>query len=89
MIIKFTHGITKENERWEVFGDVERYSFGPHIPSPEGYIPSGRLYFTDDSNENQKWDIILFTKGMTEAVSLVAHSPIFVLNENGKTVDRI
>jgi len=89
MIIKFSHGITKETEKWEVFGDIERYSFCPHVPTPKGSMPTGRLHFIDDANENPKWDMVLFTKGMTEAIAIVVHSPVFIINEYGRTVDRI
>jgi hypothetical protein len=89
MIIKFTHGRTKETETWEVFGDIDHYSFCEHFPLPANQIPKGRLDFTEDANENRRWDISFFTKNMTEATEIVAHSPIFILNDDGRTVDKI
>jgi hypothetical protein len=88
MIIKFAHG-KGEFETWEVFGDIDHYSFCQHFPLPVKDILVDRLDFTEDENENKRWDILFFSKNMTEATEIVAHSPIFILNDEGRTVDKI
>ena len=96
MIIKFTHGITKESERWEVFGDVDRYSVKCCCSSKMvdtvtefGDVPPMQvLYFTEVANQNQIWELSLF-RGDKKPIVILAHSPIFILNNEGRTVDKI
>lgn len=89
MIIKFTHGITKESETWEVFGDIDHYSFCMHSANEMKDILKHRLDFTDGQNLNNVWDISLFRKDTPGIMEIAAHSPIFILNDEGRTVDKI
>jgi hypothetical protein len=96
MIIKFSHGVTKETERWEVFGDVDRYSVNARFCSKmvdavtEFGVVSLRsvLDFTEAANQNQIWELSLF-RGDKKPIDIMAHSPIFILNNEGRTVDKI
>jgi hypothetical protein len=96
MIIKFTHGITAETERWEVFGDIDRYSLHTRCVNPMvGEVvmfgdvsPKSELDFTEPSNPNKIWELTLF-KGDKKFAEILVHSPIFVLNNDGRTVDKI
>jgi len=101
MIIKFAHGITKESETWEVISDIERYSFrvcpeAGNMVAPRTDFGDGcSLYFitagdfTDDGNKNRKWEFFLYKKGKSDAEKIIVQSPVFILNDEGKTIDRI
>ena len=84
MIIKFSHGITTETEKWEVFGNIDHYNFCQHKPS----VCPKEFDFSESVNQNRLWDISIFKKNETKPIEIIAHSPIFVL-EDGRTVDKI
>jgi hypothetical protein len=99
MIIKFAHGITKESEVWEVYGDIDHYSFmliDPLVKTstiPRA-IGDGKHFFTegdftDQNNENRKWEFFLYRRGSNDAERILVQSPVFILNDEGKTVDRV
>lgn len=105
MIIKFAHGMAKESETWEVISDIERYSFkmlekSEMISAPIDFGNEANLKnvaphfftagdFTDSGNVNRKWEFFLYKRGKNDAEKIIVQSPVFILNDDGRTIDRV
>lgn len=88
MIIKF-----REKDSWVMFGDID------HIVYKQVYIEDEEcvraeespLYYeavTGDEHAH-KMRLDFFSKNMTEATIFFAYSPIYIMNDNGKTIETI
>jgi hypothetical protein len=88
MIVKF-----KDYDTWVVFGEVDHVEYKDIDFDPErvGLSSDTCLYRpTNDQAAIGKWvKIRLFTKFMNEATEIIACSPIYLMNDQGRTVETI
>jgi len=84
MIIKFLSGST-----WVVFGEVDHIEYGEIEPSE--ISPEAIVYDIPNNNlpSRKQVGIGFFTKNMNEATQVVAYPPIYIMNDQGRTVETI
>ena len=91
MIIKF-----KDKDTWVVFGEVDHVEYrnmtaAGENPNQMG-ISSDVLQYrpSDDHPAVGDWiEMSFFTKNMTEATRVIACTPIYIMNDQGRTVETI
>lgn len=86
MIIKF-----QERKTWVMFGEIDHLEYGEIPKDEKGGIPDDVLVFTPAQGQaasKHMW-ISFFTKNMTEATVINAYSPIYIMNDQGQTVETI
>lgn len=86
MIIKF-----KEDEHWVMFGEIDHLEFGI-LKDDENCAVSNEVLVYDrpcSAVKSSHLFVKFFTKNMTEATVIHAYSPIYLMNDNGKTIETI
>jgi hypothetical protein len=87
MIIKF-----REKERWVVFGEIDHVEY-EELGKPDGAVgvsSSIMCYEPPDLPVIGKYhQVSFFTKNMAEATVVRAYSPIYLMNDQGRTVETI
>jgi len=87
MIIKF-----QEKSRWIVFGEIDHVEY-EEMPDkgPEECVSSNVLCYKppDLPVIGKCWQVSFFTKNMNEATIIHAYSPIYLMNDQGRTVETI
>jgi hypothetical protein len=84
MIIKF-----QEKDKWVIFGEVDHIEFYP-VPRSEETIASSVLCY-DSPNDGEihgLYDVKFFYKN-NGATRIQAYSPIYIMNDQGRTVETI
>jgi hypothetical protein len=89
MIIKF-----QEGDSWVLFGEIDHleYSDIPHCEPHCGVTVSGKVILYDPPNTpavSKAVQVSFFTKNMNEATIIHAYSPIYIMNDQGRTVETI
>jgi len=90
MILKFQSGKT-----WIVFGELDHveYEYLGRKDETVGYGYPIICFPPPDDNvltpAIQEYDIRFFTKGMNEGKQIHAFSPIYLMNDQGRTVETI
>lgn len=89
MIIKF-----QENNRWIVFGEIDHIEYEEIKKGEEevqGCDKGSTLVYQPpySSGESRFMELAFFTKNMTEATVINAYSPIYLMNDQGRTVEII
>jgi hypothetical protein len=87
MIIKF-----KEKDTWVIFSEIDHLEYSPITVSGNiGYGDGIICYEPSTSNKaaDECFELSFFTKNMTEATVIHAYSPIYLMNDNGKTIETI
>jgi hypothetical protein len=86
MIIKF-----ESRERWVVFGEVDHIEY-EEIPSdsPMAVSADSLCYPPSDRMGGERCVLLsFFTKNMNAPTVAVAYSPIYLMNDQGRTVETI
>ena len=86
MIIKF-----KSGKRWVVFGEIDHLEYEELSEEPGG-ADSTILQFDPPESMpggGPRMAVSFFTKNMTERAVLFVHSPIYLMNDDGRTVETI
>lgn len=91
MILKF-----QENNRWIVFGEIDHVEY-EEIKTSEGDAQGcskGRtlIYqppYSSGAAASRFFELSFFTKNMNEATIIHAYSPIYLMNDQGRTVETI
>jgi hypothetical protein len=87
MIIKF-----KSNGTWVVFGEVDHVEYNKSDFDPQkDAVSSGVIIYdpADDQPVVNRISMGFFTKNMNEATQIIACSPIYLMNDQGRTVETI
>lgn len=87
MIIKFKSGDT-----WVVFGEVDHveYNDSDYDPMRSGVRSDVITYDPPNDQAKVKWIWMgFFTKNMTAPTEVIACSPIYLMNDQGRTVETI
>jgi hypothetical protein len=86
MILKF-----KEEDKWIMFGEIDHIEYEPvkHVDEPVGEV--GICYDppNDDEAAHARYQVSFFTKNMNEATVIRCYNPIYIMNDNGRTVETI
>lgn len=88
MIIKF-----KSKDTWVIFGEVDHVEYNDidHDPKRDGIRSDVIVY--DPPNDQAavgKWvGMGFFTKNMNQATEIIACTPIYIMNDQGRTVETI
>lgn len=88
MIIKF-----RSNDSWVMFSEIDHLEHSEIFDGiPEAYdnLESVLVYpIGTDAIQSKNHRIDFFTKYMTAPTVIHAHSPIYLMNDNGKTIETI
>lgn len=88
MIIKF-----REKDSWVIFGEIDHIVYKQVYSEDDEKVREGEspLYYEAVTGDEQphKMRLDFFTKNMTEATIVFAYSPIYIMNDNGKTIETI
>jgi hypothetical protein len=87
MIIKF-----KSKDTWVIFGEVDHVEYNDiDHPKKEGIRSDIVVYDPPrDQATVGKWvGMGFFTKNMNEATEIIACTPIYIMNDQGRTVETI
>jgi len=87
MIIKF-----QADNSWIVFGEVDHLEYTPLVEEKHGTDERVLCYpppLIPDKPAFDFYEVSFFTKNMTEATVIHAYSPIYLMNDNGKTIETI
>jgi hypothetical protein len=86
MIIKF-----KSEDTWVVFGEIDHVEYGDIDIEKDGVHPDAIVYDPPSDQEpvGKQVGIGFFTKNMNDATQVVAYSPIYLMNDQGRTVETI
>jgi hypothetical protein len=90
MIIKF-----KSKDTWVVFGEVDHVEYRNMTakgedPKKMGISSDVILYEPADDGAVVEWfGMGFFTKNMTESTEIIACAPIYLMNDQGKTVETL
>ena len=89
MIIKF-----QEMNRWVVFGEVDHVEYEEIKGNSDGQavVASRKVLTYGPSNSlvvGNYNEISFFTKNMNEATVVHAYSPIYLMNDQGRTIQTI
>lgn len=85
MIIKF-----KSKDTWVIFGEIDHVEYS-YMGQQDEVSPKAIVFdpAEDQAEPAIRVGIGFFTKNMTEATQVVAFSPIYLMNDNGKTIETI
>jgi hypothetical protein len=90
MIIKF-----KSDDSWVFFGEIDHLEHSP-INGEQCVVgvESPIICYGSSTDSKQKaaleqHELSFFTKNMTDATVIHAYSPIYLMNDNGKTIEII
>jgi hypothetical protein len=88
MIIKF-----KSNDTWVVFGEVDHVEYRDINYDPRKEAIKSDVIVYDPPNDQAvvgKWIAMdFFTKNMNAATEIMACTPIYLMNDQGRTVETI
>jgi hypothetical protein len=88
MIIKF-----QEKDKWVVFGEIDHVEYEEIKgcgDAPEAVSSKVMVYDPPSLPAIGKcWTVSFFSKNMTEATIIQAYSPIYLMNDQGRTVETI
>ena len=89
MIIKF-----QEKNRWVVFGEIDHVEYEEFKKSEEDGCDYGSTLvyeppYTPRAAGNRSIELSFFTKNMSEATVVLAYSPIYLMNDQGRTIEII
>jgi hypothetical protein len=88
MIIKF-----QDADKWVIFGEIDHieHQFLEETPNVGVAISSDVLIYSPANTpaKQKKVYMSFFTKNMTEPTVVHAYSPIYLMNDNGKTIEII
>jgi hypothetical protein len=87
MIIKFKSGDT-----WVVFGEVDHVEYRESDYFPEKMAVSSDVLVYDPSKDQpgfKRIEMSFFTKNMNAATEVIACTPIYLMNDQGRTVETI
>lgn len=88
MIIKFQSG-----ESWVVFGEVDHVEYRDIDFDPKRDVGSADVLVYDPPRNQAtvgKWvSMEFFTKNMNAATEIIACTPIYLMNDQGRTVETI
>ena len=87
MIIKF-----QEKDRWVLFGEVDHLEYvelgNCSMSEPH---PINTIYYDPPicNVDSRYYEVSFFTKNMNEATIIRCWTPIYIMNDNGRTVETI
>jgi hypothetical protein len=85
MILKF-----QEKDRWVMFGEIDHIEYEPVKHVDEPVTEPGLCYDAPDDQEiHARYQVSFFTKNMNEATIIRCCTPIYIMNDNGRTVQTI
>ncbi len=87
MIIKF-----KSNASWVIFGEVDHVEYREIKEDLDKMAMSSSVlkYAPPGDAAAGTWiGLSFFTKNMTEATEIIASTPIYLMNDEGRTVETI
>jgi len=88
MLIKF-----KENDSWVIFGEIDHiiYEEANRENEDNSSEKDHPLFFRAATGDTDalKMKLDFFTKNMSEATVIFAYSPIYLMNDNGRTIETI
>lgn len=87
MIIKF-----KSKDTWVIFGEVDHVEYNDLDFNPEKDVASNGVTVFDPPSDQPAINRVgmgFFTKNMNEATEIIACSPIYLMNDQGRTVETI
>jgi len=86
MIIKF-----QERDNWVIFGEIDHVEYGELKDEENVAYPCGILHYEPPNLPaiGKHWQLSFFTKNMSDATVIHAYSPIYLMNDNGRTVETI
>ena len=88
MIIKF-----KDHDTWRIFGEVDHVSYRDVNGDPDKCGINSDILKYRPSDERAivgKWvEMEFFTKNMNAPTIVIACTPIFLMNDHGRTVETI
>ena len=90
MIIKF-----QERDKWVMFGEIDHIEYESMKFCKEGAveseISSGTICYESPKDDlpHAYYEVAFFTKNMIEATVIRCWTPIYVMNDNGRTVEII
>lgn len=86
MILKF-----QEGNKWVVFGEIDHFTYEP-IENKGGFEDIVCFGPSEEATRLpalRPHEITFFTKNMNEATVIHAFSPIYVMNDQGRTIETI
>lgn len=86
MIIKFMSG-----DSWVIFGEIDHLEY-QEIEQDKNCAVSSDVLIYEPANLPTRGSCIgmsFFTKNMTAPTVIHAYSPIYIMNDNGRTVETI
>ena len=86
MIIKF-----KSQDTWVIFGEVDHVEYSD-IDTERDAISSTAIVYDPPNGcvtVGKSVGIGFFTKNMNEATEVIAYTPIYLMNDQGRTVETI
>ncbi len=86
MIIKF-----QEKNRWVIFGEIDHVEYETGGACGNTGIESDVICYAPPNTPavTKEVSMLFFTKNMTAPTRINAHSPIYLMNDNGKTIEII
>lgn len=79
----------QEKDRTVVFGEIDHVEWS-EIKGDAPIQPGTIQYEPGNSHkEKRHMELSFFTKNMTEATLIRCYSPIYLMNDNGKTIEII
>ena len=87
MIIKF-----KSKDTWVIFGEVDHVEYRKvEFDLKHGGVSSDAIVYepSDDQPAIEWIGMGFFTKNMNDATEIIACSPIYIMNDQGRTVETI
>ena len=85
MIIKF-----QEKDRWVMFGEVDHIEYEPVKHSEDPMTTTAICYESpNDERPHALYEVSFYTKNMNEATVIWAFNPIYIMNDQGRTVETI
>ena len=88
MIIKFKSGDT-----WVMFGEVDHVEYNDIDYNPKSDAVRSEVIVYDPPNDQAaigKWvGLGFFTKNMNESTEVIACTPVYIMNDQGRTVETI
>lgn len=86
MIIKF-----KSRDTWVIFGEVDHVEYA-EIDLKKEVVASHAIVYeppNDQAAIDRTVAMGFFTKNMNASTEIIACSPIYIMNDNGRTVETI
>jgi hypothetical protein len=88
MILKF-----KTGQMWVLYGEIDHLTYEPFNERGAGIPGDVLLYEASDEQQEcpalRPYRLTFFTKNMNEATVIHAYAPIYLMNDQGRTVETI